>query len=431
MIRDLRKSHYKQLAATLVITLIMGRYFGNPWLFVAAVSTGYLVWILYQQHRLISWLIKGAKNSPPNAVGLWGVVFDHLYIVRKKHRKQVRRYRETIRKIRTSTQALSDGVITLDAKGRIESWNKAAIHLLDLKTFDEGHLLTNLIRDPLFLGFYNQIEHQEPITIENPAQAHRSLQISMTVYGEGERLLLLRDTTHIEKLEQMRQDFVANASHELKTPITVVQGHLENILTFNDDIPAPMLKALNSMSSQAKRMNNLVNDLLVLSRLDVETADASLSEIDMPTFLQQVIEDAQQFSKSIDSGHQIEFESQSKQHLLGDLGQLRTALSNLLYNAIRYSPNGSRIRVSWKVTELGGLLTVQDQGYGIEHQHIPRLTERFYRVDSGRSSENGGTGLGLAIVKHILNHHNAHLDIQSQPNVGSTFTCIFSSKRLS
>lgn len=430
MIRDLRRSHYKKLTATMVLALIVGHYFGEPWLFVAGASTGYLVWILYQQHRLISWLIKGAKNSPPNAVGLWGVVFDHLYIVRKKHRKQVRRYRETIRKIRTSTQALSDGVITLDVKGRIESWNKAAVQLLDLKTFDEGHLLTNLIRDPLFLDFYNQADHQEYITIENPAQAHRSLQISMTVYGEGERLLLLRDTTHIEKLEQMRQDFVANASHELKTPITVVQGHLENILAFNDDIPAPMLKALTSMSSQAIRMNNLVNDLLVLSRLDVETAEANLSEIDMPLFLQQALDDARQFSKSIDSDHQIELLNQSTQNLMGDFGQLRTALGNLLYNAIRYSPKGSKITLSWKVSELGGLLTVQDRGYGIEHQHIPRLTERFYRVDSGRSSESGGTGLGLAIVKHILNHHNAHLNIQSQPKVGSTFSCIFSTKRL-
>lgn len=431
MIRDLRKSHYQKLTITLIVTLVIGYYFGKPWLFVAAVSTGYLVWILYQQHRLISWLIKGAKNSPPNAVGLWGVVFDHLYLVRKKHRKQVRRYRETIKKIRTSTQALSDGIITLDAKGRIETWNKAAASLLELKTSDEGHLLTNLIRDPLFLNFYNYLDHNEPITIENPAQPHRSLQISMTIYGEGECLLLLRDTTRIEKLEQMRQDFVANASHELKTPITVVQGHLENILAFNDDIPEPMFKALNSMSSQAKRMNNLVNDLLVLSRLDVETTDASFTEVNLPKLLDQIIEDAHQFSNSIGADHQIELVYQSDKNLLGDLGQLRTAFGNLLYNAVRYSPENSKITVSWKTTELGGLFTVQDRGHGIEQQHIPRLTERFYRVDTGRSSETGGTGLGLAIVKHILNHHNAHLDIQSQPKVGSTFTCIFSTKRLS
>ncbi|MBU2863831.1 phosphate regulon sensor histidine kinase PhoR [Reinekea forsetii] len=431
MIRDLRKSHYKNLAISASVAVSVGFVFGYPWLFLAAASASYLIWILYQQHRLISWLIKGAKNAPPNAMGLWGVVFDHLYMVRKKHRKQVRRYRETIQKIRTSNQALADGVITLDSNGNIESWNKAAVKLLNLKKVDEGHLLTNLIRDPEFTDYYNKAQNKEPITIENPAHANRSLQISMTVYGEGERLLLLRDTTRLEKLEKMRQDFVANASHELKTPITVVQGHLENILNFNDDIPPAMHKALLSMSTQAKRMNNLVNDLLILSKLDIDTTDAPMKEINIPDLMSQLIEDALQYAHSTDKQLDISFQCQTDAMLLGDIGQIRTALSNLIYNAVRYSPSQKTIVISWKKSALGGLLTVQDQGYGIEQHHIPRLTERFYRADKGRSSEDGGTGLGLAIVKHILNHHNAYLDIQSQPHIGSAFTCIFPKKRLS
>lgn len=431
MIRDLRKAHYRHLTGVFLLSLLVGGIFGYPWVFVSCVAIGYLIWILYQQHKLISWLIKGAKNSPPNAIGLWGVVFDHLYRVQKKHRRQTRQYRETIKRIRTSTQALSDGIITLDEEGNIESWNKAAVKLLKLKKVDIGHPLTNLIREPRFLQYFNNDRPTEPITIDNPAQPARFLEISMTVYGEGERLLLLRDTTRLQKLERMRQDFVANASHELKTPITVLRGHLENILDFNDDLPPGLDRALNSMALQTKRMNNLVEDLLILSRLDVDTQDAPSQPVDMHTLLEQIAQDTRELAHNNGTPHEVIVDVQTTQLLLGDVGQLRTAISNLAYNALRYSPEGGKIALIWRDSSIGGLISVTDEGMGIAQHHIPRLTERFYRVDQGRSSATGGTGLGLAIVKHILNHHNAYLDVQSTPNKGSVFTCIFPKKRLS
>lgn len=433
MIRDLRKSHYRNLFLSILVAAVIGYIFE---IFFPALSVTLALLLfgnLRNQHKLVSWLFKGAKSAPPLARGVWGDIFDHLHTIRKKNRQQTKRYRETLKRIRTSTQALADGVITLDRDGNIESWNKAAVKLIKLKEVDVGHPLTNLLREPKFLEYYDKLGKKtlDPITIENPAQPSRMLEISMTQYGKGESLMIMRDTTRLQKLERMRQDFVANASHELKTPITVLRGHLENILDFNDDLPKGLEKALNSMAIQTKRMNNLVDDLLILSRLDVDSQDAAENPVDMYLLLEQIAQDTRDLALNNGSSHDITVDCQTSQLLLGDIGQLRTAISNLAYNALRYSPEGGKITLGWRDSSLGALVSISDEGIGIAQHHIPRLTERFYRVDQGRSSATGGTGLGLAIVKHILNHHNAYLDVQSTPNQGSVFTCIFPKKRSS
>ena len=428
MIRDLRRSHYQHLTLSLIAIFAVGWFFHAPWVFVAIAAIGYLIWILYQQHRLIAWLISGARKTPPEAIGLWGVVFDHLYRVQRDHRTQVRNYRDVVNRMRSSTEALNDGIILLDPHGNIQWWNSAGKELLKLRKEDQGQLLTNLLREPKLINYYNKAKHSEPLTLENPARHGHHLQIAMTVFGKGERLLLLRDVTRLQQLEQMRQDFVANASHELKTPLTVLMGHLETILDFSDDLSDPLRKALKSMSNQTARMNNLVNDLLMLTRLDSATASFEGHEIEMSEFLSQVATDAKELSA--ENGHEIVVECQADLNLRGKRGEIRSAINNLVFNAVHYSPSGTKITISWQEVANGGVLSVTDQGLGIDQHHIPRLTERFYRADPGRSSDKGGTGLGLAIVKHALQHHNARLDISSTKNKGSTFSCIFPADRL-
>ncbi len=428
MIRDLRRSHYQQLTFSLLAFFAIGWFFDAPWIFVSIAAIGYLVWILYQQHRLIAWLISGARKTPPEATGLWGVVFDHLYRVQRDHRTQISNYRDVVNRMRSSTEALNDGIILLDLHGNIQWWNSAAKDLLKLRKEDHGQLLTNLLRDPKLIQFYNKSKHSDPITLDNPSRHGHHLQIAMTVFGKGERLLLLRDVTRLQQLEQMRQDFVANASHELKTPLTVLTGHLETILDYSEDLSAPLKKALKSMSNQTARMNNLVNDLLMLTRLDSATSSFEGQEIQMTEFLNQVATDARELSA--DNEHEIVVECQDDLNLKGKRGEIRSAINNLVFNAVNYSPAGTKIIIAWQQVTNGAVLSVTDQGLGIEQHHIPRLTERFYRADPGRSSDKGGTGLGLAIVKHALQHHNARLDISSTKNKGSTFSCVFPQDRV-
>ncbi len=428
MIRDIRRSYYRNLLLLLAVAALFGLWVGHLWPVLFLAVSFVLGWQLYQQSRLILWLRKGAKTEPPDAQGLWGMVFDHLYGVQRNHRKKIRHYRNVINRVQNSTEALRDGVILLDRDGALQWWNQSARELLKLRQQDEGQLLVNLLREPAFLKFYNSREVRDTIQMENPAFPDRYLDISMTIYGKGERLLLIRDTTRVRQLEQMRQDFVANASHELKTPLTVLKGYLESILDFSEDLPPALQKALNSMNDQTQRMDNLVNDLLVLTRLDAEVQQSVRQRVDIPDFLESIAQDARELSQ--ERGHQIEVRINGSSALQGDPKELRSAISNLVYNAVNYSPDGSHIQLQWHESTAGGFISIRDEGIGIDSRHIPRLTERFYRVDPGRSSERGGTGLGLAIVKHILQHHQGRLDISSIPGRGSVFTCCFPRDRL-
>lgn len=428
MIRDIRRPYYRNLLLFFAAIATVGFLLGFPLLALLIAALSVLGWQLYQQSRLIQWLRQGARSEPPDAGGLWGMVFDHFYSVQREHRRQVRHYQNVISRVQTSTQALRDGVIQLDRQGALTWWNPAAEKLLSLKPLDQGQLLTNLLRDPDFIRFYNNQEISDTVQLENPAFPDRYIDVSMTIYGKGERLLLIRDTTRIKQLEQMRQDFVANASHELKTPLTVLKGYLESILTFGDDLPPAMRKGLVNMETQTQRMDNLVNDLLVLTRLDAEVQHSVRQRVEVAELLEKIAADARELSS--ERGHRISVQLDSEDALQGDASELHSAISNLVYNAVNYSPDGSEIQLRWQTSAAGGFIAIHDEGIGIDPRHIPRLTERFYRVDPGRSSARGGTGLGLAIVKHILQHHQARLDIASVPGRGSVFTCCFPAERV-
>jgi two-component system phosphate regulon sensor histidine kinase PhoR len=312
----------------------------------------------------------------------------------------------------------------LDAQGNLEWWNRAAETLLGLKrNQDGGQPITNLIRHPRFQEYFRQDSYAEPLELASPIDDHIRLQYQVTLYGNGEHLMLVRDVTRVHQLEQMRKDFVANVSHELRTPLTVITGYLETLLDNVEAINPRWSRALQQMQQQGTRMQNLLNDLLLLARLEASDHPAASKPVAVEPLLQSILADAQALSAG--NAHQISLEADPALRLKGSESELRSAFSNLVFNAVKYTPAGGRIHIRWWADAHGAHLAVEDDGPGIEAKHVPRLTERFYRVDASRSANTGGTGLGLAIVKHVLIHHRGKLQIHSTPGKGSTFTCHF------
>ncbi len=301
--------------------------------------------------------------------------------------------------------------------------------MLGLQTaHDRGQHITNLLRDPGFISYFNARNYSEPLTLTSPIDERRILQYQITLYGDDERLVMARDITRLHRLEQMRRDFVANVSHELRTPLTVLSGYLETYSDISDQLPPRLGRSIQQMQEQTQRMQNLVNDLLLLSRLEIDQGGQDHHPLPLEPLLQSVCDDALALSHQ---RHTITVALESDARLLGSEQEIRSAVSNLAFNAVRYTPAGSQITLRWKASATGGgYIDVEDNGEGIDPVHIPRLTERFYRVDKGRSTATGGTGLGLAIVKHVLLRHDAQLQIESLPGKGALFRCAFPPSRL-
>ena len=416
-----------QFIILIIIGAVGGWSLGYPGIGVALVSVPYCLWMLFRTRDLARWLAGGDKSDPPESTGLWGQIFDNLYQQNKSYKGQISNLQNIIIRAQQSTNAIRDAVIVVDVHGNLEWWNDAGPRLLgfQLKT-DRGQNLTNLLRDPRFIRYFDAGNYQRPLEIPSSHQSGVVLQFQVTVFGEGERLIVARDVTRVHNLEQMRQDFVANVSHELRTPLTVIKGYLE---TFMDNLQQdhPQLsRGLSRMNEQALRMEALVNDLLLLSRLETEQNERVLKPVGMARLLRQIHTDALAMNDS--KQHNIQLEISSDLDINGDEEELRSAFSNLVINAIKYTPPHSNITLRWYDDDNGLCMEVEDDGQGIDPQHLPRLTERFYRADQSRHSKTGGTGLGLAIVKHVLIHHNAKLDVYSELGEGSIFTCRFPRK---
>ena len=415
------------LAACGLIGLITGQY---AW--ALAIGLGaYLLWHLKQLLRLHAWLReRQPDDAPPEGYGLWGEVFDSIYHLQRRDQRVRGRLQAVIDRVQESTAALRDAVIMLDSEGNLEWWNRAAEQLLGLKTpQDSGQAITNLVRHPRFKEYFEAGQYQEALEIPSPINDRQRLQLQITRYGNNEHLMFVRDVTRLHQLEQMRKDFVANVSHELRTPLTVISGYLETLLDNVEEVNPRWLRALQQMQQQGSRMQNLLNDLLLLAKLEATDYPSDNQPVAMDLLLLSIRNDAQALSGS--RNHRISLEADHQMRLKGSEAELRSAFSNLVFNAVKYSPEESEIRIRWWADEQGGHFSVADSGIGIEAKHLPRLTERFYRVDSSRASNTGGTGLGLAIVKHVLLRHRARLDITSVPGKGSTFTCHFPSQQLS
>ena len=414
------------LMACGLLGLITGEY---AWALVVGIG-GYLLWHLKQLLRLHKWLRERQPDeAPPEGYGLWGEVFDNIYHLQRRDQRVRGRLQAVIDRVQESTAALRDAVIMLDAEGNLEWWNLAAEQLLGLKTpQDSGQSITNLVRHPRFKDYFEAGQYQEALELPSPVNDRQRLQLQITQYGNHEHLMLVRDVTRLYQLEQMRKDFVANVSHELRTPLTVITGYLETLLDNVEDVNPRWLRALQQMQQQGARMQNLLNDLLLLAKLEATDYPADNKPVAVDLMLLSIRNDAQALSGA--RNHRISLEADSKVKLKGSEAELRSAFSNLVFNAVKYTPDEGEIRIRWWADEQGAHLAVQDSGIGIDPKHLPRLTERFYRVDSSRNASTGGTGLGLAIVKHVLLRHRGTLDISSVPGKGSSFTCHFPTQQV-
>lgn len=424
-------SRYLRLIITaLAGTTLVGFYFGEPLYGLLVGLVAYLWWTLVQARRLYQWLGNpSAADEAPQSIGLWGDIFDNLHKLNQNHLLTQDRLRARINRVQESTNAMRDGVIMTDARGAMEWWNGSAEYLLGFRrSTDQGQYIHNLIRNPAFKAYFDTRDYREPLEINSPAKPHIHLQIQISLFGDDDRLIVAKDVTRLYQLEQMRRDFVGNVSHEMRTPLTVISGYLETLVDHGDELPAKWRRAINTMAAQASRMEALITDLILLSRIETgeQTVDDTLTDVD--ALLNQICHDARALSG--DKGHQITIQIGDHRLLQGDESQLRSAFSNLVFNAVKYTPAGGAITVAWSTNRDGAHLSVKDTGIGIDPIHIPRLTERFYRADPSRHKDTGGTGLGLAIVKHVLINHDGNLEIRSKVGEGSEFICHFPRERL-
>jgi two-component system phosphate regulon sensor histidine kinase PhoR len=406
---------------------LVGLIIGRPWLGVALVLAGLLCLEFSRLMRLARWLRLKTEAGSPEFGGLWGeVVAMVVRVFRRKHYHKQRLLR-LLRELRESTAAMPDGVVLLNPEAEILWFNRTAGLLLGLHgRSDMGLRIENLVRQPEFLQYLRSGSYATPVTVRTTANMDLFLALQLVPYGAGQLLLLVRDVTHQARLEAMRKDFVANASHELRSPLTVIAGYLET-LAQDPALDAALAEPLAEMRRQAQRMNGIVHDLLELSRLESSDREVTGSAIDVAALLAQLKQD---LLARASHPARVEVSADSELQLVGDEAQIHSAFSNLIDNAAKYTPADGSVTARWWTDGDGGHFEVADTGIGIASEHIPRLTERFYRVDAGRSRATGGSGLGLAIVKHVLQRHGASLEINSIEGQGSRFTCHFPAYRL-
>jgi len=383
----------------------------------------------WQLFKLLRWLHDPRIENIPEAGGIWDEVFSRLYKMVKRHNQTKLQLAAELQHIEQATAALPEGVAILNDANRIEWCNPLAQQHFDLDPKrDFMQDITYLVRQPEFIEYLQKSNFSEPLIMRPARHDDMVLSIKFIPYGENKRLLISRDITQLERIESMRRDFVANVSHELRTPLTVVNGYVENLQDMPDLSQDSARRALQLMAEQTRRMENLVADLLTLSHLENDLSPLLEETVDMDVLLNEILKDGLLLSGGV---HSLRLESPGNAKLLGNREELRSAFGNLLSNAIRYTPKGGTIILRWAERAGQPVFAVQDSGIGISPQHIPRLTERFYRVDRSRSRETGGTGLGLAIVKYIAIRHHAKLEVLSEEGKGSTFALVFPGKRAS
>lgn len=397
-----------------------------------AISLGALLLLVHsywQLNKLNKWLYRSKKMTPPAAEGLWGHIYDGIYHMQRRDRKKRKELSRIVKRFREGSEALPDATVVLDTDGAIAWCNKLArIELGLCWPQDSGRRIDNLIRHPSFIEYFQSKNYKQPIEVASPLNIQKILEYRIVPYGQH-LMLIARDVTGVIQLEQMRRDFVANVSHELRTPLTVINGYLEMLPT-EGSVPVEFLnRAVQEMSSQSKRMRTLIEELLVLSRIEANSDGVFDKVVDVPTLLQTIQSEAN--ALNIEKQHRILFDIDMDLRVYGLESELRSAFSNLIFNAIHYTKAPGEIRVSWQIESEQAKFKVIDNGEGIASQHLTRLTERFYRVDKARSIKTGGSGLGLAIVKHVLAHHNSRLDIQSKVGMGSEFSFRLSSELVS
>lgn len=387
-------------------------------LMIFGVMVFYWGWQLY---RLERWL-ENSRAAPPEARGAWGRLFDQIYRLQRQSKETQGRLESSVNYLQDSLKQLRDAAIIIDQRGNISWVNDSAGALVGIEIpGDVGRPFIHLMRSPQLSEYLGAGDYQSPLRLIPTPEQDRALQIEVTTFAGGDRLVFVKDVTEQYKLEVMRQDFVGNVSHELRTPLTVLKGYVETLQSLDAEIVAPIARPLSQMDMQVARMEMLLKDLLWLSRIEsIEHSDKT-TWVDMCDLTADLVEDL----RAAWPERPITLQHDFGGLVLGDPMELHSAVSNLVVNALKYSAPESEVIIEWTLREGRPTLSVVDKGDGIDPIHIPRLTERFYRVDKSRSQRTGGTGLGLAIVKHVAVAHNAELKIESKLGQGSQFSLVF------
>lgn len=419
-----------RIGSTLLLAGLVGLVVGHVGVMLALAFAGLMTFYVVQLRRTEYWMRVGGVREPDRVTGIFSELCYHHARLRRRNRRHRRQLSHVLARFNETAAALPDATVVLGERGEILWINDAATRDLGLRRpGDLGQRIDNLIRHPAFGKYLHSSQYEERLQMPCPEDDERVLSVAIVPYGDNQKLLVAQDITRLIRLEQMRRDFVANVSHELKTPLTVLTGYLETIAGNTDPNLKKWHRSMELMEQQAERMTNIVNDLLFLSRL--ETKRLSVNQpVNVPELIDAIRIEAQALSRRAPKPHQILVEADRMLWLYGDESELRSAFANLVYNAVHYSPQGGEIRIVWREVEDKALFSVSDHGMGVPPHLIPRLTERFYRVDESRSRRSGGTGLGLAIVKHVLTHHQAELQVESELGRGSTFTCVFPHEKL-
>ncbi|MGE5319431.1 MAG: phosphate regulon sensor histidine kinase PhoR [Hyphomicrobiaceae bacterium] len=418
------------LAGVLLVALIL--WAGSGWVaalgFLAGIQAFVMLRRLWQEFRLARWLENPDEVEPPDATGTWGDIFYRLQKLQRRQKESRGQLTSALEQFEHAAMAVPDGMVILNRSEQIEWCNPASRKYMGLDfERDRGQFIRYLLRQAQFLDFLDAADYSRRLVCKSPVNRELVLSLQLVPFGESQKLLVARDITDLERVDAMRRDFIANVSHELRTPLTVVGGFVETLADAPDLAASESRRYFDLMLDHTRRMQHLLDDLLTLSRLESNDHTLKDEPVDIPGLAQALKTEAESLSRG---RHQVRLQLDSGAWLKGSLQEIRSALGNLVSNAVRYTPEGGEIVLAWRERSGEGVFSVADTGEGIAAEHIPRLTERFYRVDRSRSRETGGTGLGLAIVKHVLTRHGARLEIQSTPGKGSTFSVIFPPQRL-
>ncbi len=417
-----------RLAAILTAALVVGILSNQLVLMLLLGVICFFCWHFIQLLKLYYQLKENNSIPLSSTHTIWGRIYEQIRGLQIKSQKRKRRLNRYFSRFREAATALPDATIILGQHGNITWCNPASYTLLGLEwpTVAEGDF-AQLLQHPILTDYLSHGDHSRPVEFSSHADKTKVLSLLITPFGKtrSQQLVVVRDITRLYHLDHARRDFIANVSHELRTPLTVISGFLETM----EEVPAESGgEFIPLMRQQAKRMDDTISDLLVLSRLEMDDKEPAEDPIDITALLSAIKDEAAALSGK--AQHQISLSADPTLFLKGNKKELQSAFSNLIFNAVRHTPNGAHIQISWTTDGKEARFSVADTGEGIPARHIPRLTERFYRIDAARSRDSGGTGLGLAIVKHILQHHDSVLEIASQEGKGSTFSCQFPRSRV-
>jgi two-component system phosphate regulon sensor histidine kinase PhoR len=409
----------------LFVSIIAGTITGHLIMLLFLIMLGIIIRMILQINQFEKWISTGGRGKYPKTTGIWEEIYYHVYRLKKQDKQRKKKLGKMVDQFRQSTEALPDAAIVLGINDEIDWANKAAREVFGLHQSDKGQRIPNLIRFPDFIRYLKLRNYKESVILPSPVDNRIILEVRVIPYGAGLRLLLAQDITQLKKMERMRKDFVANVSHELRTPLTVLKGYLETLQDLDDEQSPLLTNSFKQMLGQTERMQHLVDDLLLLTKL--ETQQKKTHCVDVPALLSQVCAESDVLGNT---PKRIQLTLKSSAHIMGEEQELRSAFTNLVVNALKYSKADSLVKVRWFQEQDFVILTIEDNGEGIPKADISRVTERFYRVETKRLIKVNGTGLGLAIVKHVLMRHEAHLVITSELHKGSCFSCHFPVKRI-